>query len=665
MTINEIIKAIKAGKRINTTVDDGSFRIKIDRYVPYVCTAIHDGGNLRPELLYKIALDDYERWYEEDPFTSDFIASMPITLVGNDSRYEYELNRKDPIYDEAWGKKVWKKPLSKKEKTISEHKHANYYKVTHALIEKLEELFGSVLVYDVHSYNHKRWDREVPVFNIGAERVDLDKYGKYVENWKSELDKIELPNIKVKAKINDVFFGRGYNLEYITSNFKNTLVLATEISKVYCNEESGECYPQIIKHIQVKFKKAILNHANLFVNEMTRWKENDKNMLLTTLINENVQKVDNEMFEILKDFELLPYVNPINVDAQKERFFKSKFTINPRFKYKPIKFNPYELKKKLHLLETDKIEDVTIKHLYESVITGCVDQINLLATLGTQKFFYNSLRYFGQPNKTDIKNAEYILHLPNIKSEARKTRKFGIKKAQEVFEKAFEDYGFKGNIKIDNKAVSSVMVINSKKQVVLKEGSQFSQNELQYLVEHEIGVHMLTTMNADNNKLKIFSVGLPVNTKTGEGMAVLSEYLSGNFTMKRLRELALRVIAVDSLCNGDDFKTCFALLVNKYNAGKDHAFEITTRVYRGGGFTKDYLYLTGFAELFKFWQDGNDISPLLVGKTSIKFYNTIVEMIDRDIVAKPKYITKCFENPTLKDDNMLFEYILSGLNYTK
>ena len=42
---------------------------------------------------------------------------------------------------------------------------------------------------------------------------------------------------------------------------------------------------------------------------------------------------------------------------------------------------------------------------------------------------------------------------------------------------------------------------------------------MQYL-EHEIGVHMLTTMNAANNKLKIFSVGLPVNTRTGEGMAV-------------------------------------------------------------------------------------------------------------------------------------------------
>jgi uncharacterized protein (TIGR02421 family) len=205
------------------------------------------------------------------------------------------------------------------------------------------------------------------------------------------------------------------------------------------------------------------------------------------------------------------------------------------------------------------------------------------------------------------------------------------------------------------------MVINSTKTVVLKEGSKFSKNELQYLAEHEIGVHMLTTMNAASNKLKIFSIGFPVNTRTGEGMAVLSEYLSGNFSMNRLRKLALRVIAVDIMCNGADFKTCFSTIVNQYNIDKNTAYKIVTRVYRGGGFTKDYLYLSGFSKLFKFWQAGNDITPLLVGKTSIDFYNTIVEMIDRNIVEKPKFVTESFKNPRIEENNFLFDYILSGL----
>ncbi len=661
MTIKEIINSIKNGKTFQATVEDGSFTIKIDRYVPYVCTAIHNGSNIRPELANKIALNDYERWYEEDPHTADFIDSMPITLVGNDSRFEYELNRKEPIYQEAWGKKIWEKPLSKKEKLISEQKHANYYIVTHALIEKLESMFGASLVYDVHSYNYKRWNRDVPVFNIGTECIDKNRYGSFVENWRKELEGIKLEGINVEAKINDVFFGRGYNLEYITTNFNNTLVLATEISKIYCDEETGEVYPQLIKSIQTKLKKAILNNANFFVNELTNWKYDHKNMLLDNSIPRNLQTIDNQLFKLLKDFELLTYVNPINVESEKERFFRSKFTVNPRFAYKPIEINPYELKRKLHLIDTAKIEDISIRQLYESVITASIDRINLLASLGTEKFFYNSLRYFGRPDNNDIRNAEYVLLLPDLKDDDEKLQPYGTDKAKEIFGETFKKYGFKGKIKVDTNGIASVMVLNSSKTVVLKEGSKFSENELLYLAEHEIGVHMLTTMNAAQNKLKIFSIGLPVNTQTGEGMAVLSEYLSGNFSMQRLRKLALRVVAVDLMCNGADFKSCFSTIVNQYKVDKEAAYKIVTRVYRGGGFTKDYLYLNGFSKLLKFWQNGNDLRPLLVGKTSISFYNTIVEMIDRNIVEKPRFITESFKHPKIEGNNILFEYILSGL----
>jgi hypothetical protein len=123
----------------------------------------------------------------------------------------------------------------------------------------------------------------------------------------------------------------------------------------------------------------------------------------------------------------------------------------------------------------------------------------------------------------------------------------------------------------------------------------------------------------------------------------------------------LRVIAVDLMCNGADFKECFNTIVEQYGVQPDRAYTLVTRVYRGGGFTKDYLYLNGFSKLYKFWLEGNDLTPLLVGKTSISFYNTILEMIDRNIVEKPEFITKSFENPKTELNNDLFDYILSGL----
>ena len=178
LEVNEIIDLIHKEKHFEAIASDGSFSIKINRYLPYCCTAIHDGNNLRSELKEKINHDEYSRWYEEDPFTGDFISSMPITLIGNDSRFEYDLNRSPDtcIFDTAWEKKVWKKKLTTKERQKSLTKHDNYYKVTNALISKLESLFGGCVVYDIHSYNFQRWDRKVPLFNIGTENIDTNRF---------------------------------------------------------------------------------------------------------------------------------------------------------------------------------------------------------------------------------------------------------------------------------------------------------------------------------------------------------------------------------------------------------------------------------------------------------------------------------------------------------
>ena len=176
LKIEEIVQLIKKGKTFEAVAFDNSFHIKINKYVPYCCMAIHDGSNLRSELHSKIALDDFQRWYEEDPFTGEFIDSLPITIIGNDTRFEYDLNRRPEscIYEEAWGQQVWKTKLSPKERQVSLKKHRNFYKVVKTLIQKLTALYDSCLVYDMHSYNYKRWDREVPLFNIGAEKVDME-----------------------------------------------------------------------------------------------------------------------------------------------------------------------------------------------------------------------------------------------------------------------------------------------------------------------------------------------------------------------------------------------------------------------------------------------------------------------------------------------------------
>ena len=110
----QLIDAISAEKTFHAQIEDGSFEVKLNSYVPYIGTAIHAGHRMREELLGNCLLDDAARLLEEDPFTDQMVQDFPITLVGCDSRYEYDLNRgpDDCVYGIAWGVKVWREPLT-------------------------------------------------------------------------------------------------------------------------------------------------------------------------------------------------------------------------------------------------------------------------------------------------------------------------------------------------------------------------------------------------------------------------------------------------------------------------------------------------------------------------------------------------------------------------
>jgi hypothetical protein len=267
LSLQTILDNIEAEKSFEAVLDDYSLSIKIEHYVPFACAAIHDGHQFRKELWGQCLHTAYERWYEEDPATKSMIQSQPIVIAGLDSRFEYDLNRspETAIYSDAWGKQLWKSQLSDELREKSLKKHANFYKITKALIAKLETKFGVCVVYDMHSYNWKRWEREVPTWNLGTSNVDQNRFGASIEEWRSLLEQTPLPNeIPSTAKVNDTFQGNGYFLKYITQHFKNTLVLATEIAKVYCDELDQILYPEVVLAVENHLKSAIKTHAQNF-----------------------------------------------------------------------------------------------------------------------------------------------------------------------------------------------------------------------------------------------------------------------------------------------------------------------------------------------------------------------------------------------------------------
>ena len=269
LSVAEMIAKIGKEETFAAVADDYSFTLKIDEYTHYLCAAVHDGHQFRKDLWDNCLHTEYERWYEEDPCTKKIVKTMPMVIAGRDSRFEYDLNRapSNAIYEDAWGKKLWKEPLSSDQREISLHKHREFYFIVEALIAKIEEKYGAALVFDMHSYNWKRWDRPVPVVNLGTTNIDHNRFSAFAKAWCNSLSQLELPNdIVTTGAINDTFQGNGYFLKFITEHFKETLVLATEFSKIYCDELDYIIFPEVVDAIEHQLKSKIRNQATEFYN---------------------------------------------------------------------------------------------------------------------------------------------------------------------------------------------------------------------------------------------------------------------------------------------------------------------------------------------------------------------------------------------------------------
>ncbi len=372
-------------------------------------------------------------------------------------------------------------------------------------------------------------------------------------------------------------------------------------------------------------------------------------------------EIDNHIDALVKKIELLNYVNPTNIESEKEKFFNSKYLTDPKFTYPKRDFDKFKLHKEFFAQSIHKIEDDRLRDLYEDIIYFYSGLIQCIETIGKgKKFYYNSLHSFGTPTEQDVENAKFILHFDSedINSDIFKP-KYTAKESAHFFRAYSKKYDFTYEIKNSSTMGAIAMVSNSTKALVLNDNHVFSENEINVLTNHEIGVHMVTTMNGLLHPLKIFSHGLPNNEETQEGLAVFSEYMSGNLTVKRLKELAYRVLAVDSLAKGYSFSRTFRMLHNDYDLGREEAFYIAIRAHRGGGFTKDYLYLTGLKKIYNYHKNDKDLSLLLTGKVSLEYVDDIQYMIDNGYAVKSKHFTDSYLKN--KNTSKTVDFILESL----
>ena len=178
-----------------------------------------------------------------------------------------------------------------------------------------------------------------------------------------------------------------------------------------------------------------------------------------------------------------------------------------------------------------------------------------------------------------------------------------------------------------NMAAASMGLMVTKNRLLIGHNVKVARSRIEATIHHEIGTHILTYLNGKEQPFQLMHTGFAGYEELQEGMAVFSEYLSGGLTRPRIRTLAGRVLAVDMIIGGAEFVETYRHLHNAYCFSKKNAFTIAMRVYRGGGYIKDVIYLRGLISLLKAIADGADLKELLSGKFALHHHDLTDELI--------------------------------------
>jgi len=162
--------------------------------------------------------------------------------------------------------------------------------------------------------------------------------------------------------------------------------------------------------------------------------------------------IDANLNRLVRNIELLNYINPLNIASEKKKFFSSKYKYEPEFKYPKIRFNGYKLHRLFFSQRLERITDLDIRQLYEDIIYEYSGLIECIQTIGHgRKFYFNSLKSFGTPTEKDLDNAKFILRFDDSDFNEEMLPMYNSEEAREYFDEFSKRYDFNYNIKINIK----------------------------------------------------------------------------------------------------------------------------------------------------------------------------------------------------------------------
>ncbi len=427
----------------------------------------------------------------------------------------------------------------------------------------------------------------------------------------------------------------------------DTTVVGIEVNPIYIDPDTGDVLPLVGRTLARLMARSLQQGAFRFAQAETNDRSLHYHALGRRTFVAAAKRVDQQLTAVAESFDLLMAVTPVNSEAAYRTFRRSKFEKAPRFHYRPMAVDPDLLRRRLWNIKIERVEDSVLDQLFRDKRRELDLKLTLLAERERERFLHTSMALYGRISPDLRASAIDILENVLARNGARTQRTVSagefIARAQEEFLRLRHPSAeMNGRIIVD-KDVSSLMV--SSGNLIVGAHMSFPVNRVVPLIQHEVGTHVLTYWNGRAQPFKLLATGLAGHDELQEGLAVFVEYLVGGLTAGRLRTLAARVEAVAALVGGATFVETFRLLRDGFGISERMAFLITMRVFRGGGLTKDAVYLRGLQAVIHYLAKGGRLDTLFVGKIATVHTSVIEELQRRHVLQPPPFRPSYLDQP--------------------
>lgn len=605
---NEIVARLASGRRVRRELADGG-RLHIDRPLPFLC-------------LYRRPVGS------EDAGTQDLIKGEASFLVT----------------------------------TAAKRSRPHVSNLVTRIAEAMSQQFGAFLVVEMWSAP----DRDVAV---AADTDDVEPTElrpdfvlssrvphasqRMLETLRRSLQRISILGQPATVQVDRAAAAHPPGLAYVLKSRDavrfGCAAIGVRVRPIYRDYESGELFPAVVRSLKRGVGRALKQTFFTFAKSRTTAKPEHYYSLGRRAMVKAVWDVDRRLSEISDSFDFLLQVTPVNAEAAWREFRRSRFQLVPRVYYPPLAVEPERLKRSLHEVRIENIEDPTLGDLFRQRQDELDRKITMLRDIDTPRFLLGSRQVFGEVDDELLSLSRDLLS--QLPARSRAESRGGRLTAHEFAQRArreIEHYraqlpSFMATATVRDDMFSGLLCSGG--SLLIGHKTLIPARRVEALLQHEVGTHLVTYYNGLAQPFQQLHSGFAGYDALQEGLAVLTEYLVGGMSIPRMRVLAARVLAVHMMIEGAEFIDTFRTLDGGFQFSQRVAYTITMRTYRGGGLTKDAVYLQGLVEILEYLRRGGQLDPLFVGKIAAEHIPLIQELQHRKVLKPPALRPRFLDMP--------------------